>query len=48
MDFAHSESEKEVRDLAQRIFEGQVNPDYLRTIEESGYRHDPDLWSTGS
>lgn len=44
MDFSYSESQQVVRDLARRIFEEQVSSDYLRTVEEGDYRHDPRLW----
>ena len=45
MDFAFSEEQEAVRDLAAQIFEGGAPVDRVREVEASGDRFDRDLWS---
>jgi alkylation response protein AidB-like acyl-CoA dehydrogenase len=44
MDFAPSEIQRELRELARKILEEQATPDRLREIERGAVNYDADLW----
>lgn len=45
MDFQPSEMQRELRDLARKIFEEQAAPDRLREVERGEVNFDGDLWA---